>query len=36
MLAGRTLYVVVVTSLSNPPELFSGFANSLQIRTHSG
>jgi hypothetical protein len=34
VLAGQTLYIVVVTSLSNPPELFPGFANSLQILKH--
>jgi hypothetical protein len=34
VLAGRTLYVLVVTSLNNPPELFSGFANSLHILNH--
>ena len=34
VLAGRTLYVIVVTSLSNPPELFAGFANSLHIINH--
>jgi hypothetical protein len=35
ILAGRTLYIVVVTSTNNPPELFSGFANSLHILNHS-
>ena len=35
VLAGQTLYIVVVTSLSNPPEQFTGFANSLQILKHS-
>ncbi len=34
VLAGRTLYIVVVTSQSNPPELFNGFANSLHIINH--
>jgi hypothetical protein len=35
ILAGRTLYIVVVSSTNNPPELFSGFANSLHILNHS-
>ena len=34
VLAGRTLYVIVVTSLKNPPELFDGFANSLRVLNH--
>ncbi len=34
VLAGRTLYIVVVTSTDNPPPLFSGFANSLHILNH--
>ncbi len=34
VLAGRTLYIVVVTSLNNPPERFAGFANSLHILKH--
>ncbi len=34
VLAGRTLYIVVVTSTNNPPELFSGFANSLHVLNH--
>ncbi len=34
VLAGRSLYIVVVTSLNNPPELFTNFANSLQILNH--
>ena len=36
VLAGQTLYIVVVTSLHNPPELFAGFANSLHVLTHAG
>jgi hypothetical protein len=34
VLAGRTLYVIVVTSLHNPPELFADFANSLHVLNH--
>lgn len=36
VLAGRTLYIVVVTATNNPPELFSSFVNSLHILTHAG
>ena len=34
VIAGRTLYIVVVTSQDNPPPLFSSFANSLRILNH--
>jgi hypothetical protein len=34
ILAGRTLFMVVVTSSQNPPELFATFAPSLHILNH--
>lgn len=36
ILAGRTLYIVVVSSSNNPPELFASFANSMHIISHAG
>ncbi len=36
VLAGRTLYILVVTSTNNPPDLFASFANSLHVINHAG
>lgn len=36
VLAGRTLFLVIVTSMNNPPEMFPGFANSLHVLDHAG